>query len=536
MVIAEMTKSQLIDEVNSLRKQVAELESRHEQLQSAGRLHDLPQFYMNAPVGLCLLDRELRYVHINKMLADINGLPVADHIGRTVREVIPEIADVIEPIYQKIIETREPQTGIRVVGKTQRDTNGDHHYLVSYIPYLTEQGEIQGFSSVVQDITEQAAAEESSARARQELHDVLNSVELLNAIVEGTTDAIYVKNTKGKHLLANSSCAEVMGKTHGEILGKDDMELFPPHIAEKLMEADRCIMAEGEPKLVEEVVTPAGSNTPRTFQSMKAPLKNSEGEVIGMFGISRDVTDHRLADEQVRQLTADLQHASRLSMMGEMAAGVAHELHQPLSIITNYANGSRRRLEEGNVDVGRLVESMQKIADAGMCAGEITARIKGFLSKEEMTTAPLNVNDAVRDALALAAIAVRDHNVVVVTSLADGLPQVAADRIQLIQVVLNLVLNGIEAMADVEKPHLKVSTSCGENRWVQVKVTDSGGGVNLLDGESVFDPFVTSKPNGLGLGLSISRTIVEAHGGEISYESEQPSGTSFRFSLPPSRL
>jgi len=534
MPLAAMTKDELIEEVKALRARVAELGGEQRGRHASHWPKDIQQFYREAPVGLCLVDAELRFVHINEMLAAINGLPVAEHIGRSLREVIPEIAEQVEPVYRRVIETALPALGFRVSGKTRAESDGDRHYLVSYIPLLSQQQEVLGVSTVVQDITGQTLAEESSELANRELKDVLSSVELLNAIIEGTTDVIFVKNLEGQHLMVNSACAAVIGKSIHEIVGRDNTQLFPPDVARRIIEADRAVTSSGAPQTLEEEIAPAGSDTPRTYLSTKAPLKDDQGDVIGLVGIARDVTERKRAEEQVRQLTADIQHASRLSVMGEMAAGIAHEIHQPLAVIANFANGCRRRLQKEKFDRQAMVDSMEQIASAAMRAGQIIRRIRDFVAKEQFEPRELDVNEAVRDALELAKLAVRNEGVFVEEDLAENIPQVTADRIQVVQVVLNLVLNGIEAMTDVDRAgrRLTVRTLVDDNQLVRIEVADVGSGIPDGDREKIFEQFVTSKPHGLGIGLSISRTIVEAHGGRIWFDPESPSGSVFRFTLP----
>ena len=280
--------------------------------------------------------------------------------------------------------------------------------------------------------------------------------------------------------------------------------------------------------------TPASPGVKRHFEHDYCAVKSDEGTVVGISCVVHDITKRKQAEEQVRQLTADLQHASRLSVMGEMAAGVAHELHQPLAVIANYAYGCRRRLQEGNLDVQKMVDPMEQIASAAMRAGQIIDRVKAFVTKEPLEQQALDVNEIVRDALELAKPVVREQGVIVEENLSENVPQVAADRIQVVQVVLNLVLNGIEAMADVEQARRKltVRTLVDSDQCVRVEVSDVGCGVPEEEGKRIFEQFVTTKLHGLGIGLAISRTIIEAHSGRIWFDSELPSGSVFRFTLP----
>jgi len=244
-----------------------------------------------------------------------------------------------------------------------------------------------------------------------------------------------------------------------------------------------------------------------------------------------DLTERKQADEQIRQLNVELQHASRLSMMGEMTAGLAHEVHQPLSVITNYATGCSLRLKRDGLDKDELLDCMQKISAEAVRAGTILKRIRGFIQKREMQRRPADLNAIVKEALQLARLDSRRQRVDIHFEPAD-IPQVVIDGIQLTQVILNLVLNGIEAMADwTGRRELTVTLRRRGEDSVEVVVSDTGPGVPPEFRDSVFEQFFTTKPEGLGMGLSISRSIVEAHNGRMWVTSNDDGGCAFHFIL-----
>jgi PAS domain S-box-containing protein len=373
---------------------------------------------------------------------------------------------------------------------------------------------------------------------KKDLKDLEEKVVWLRRMFQYSPTGLCFFDTDLQYVYINDWLATINGLSVDDHLGRRISEVLPD-VAAGVESQLRHVIETGEPVMEGSVLaaTPAHPEVRRHFQHDYCAVKSDEGTIVGVSCVVQDITARKLAEEQVRQLTTDLQHASRLSVMGEMAAGVAHELHQPLAVIANFANGCRRRLEERNFDVPKMVDSMEQITSAAMRAGQIISRIKAFIAKEPFETQALDVNEAVRDALELAKLAVRQKGVIVEESLSENLPQVTADRIQVVQVVLNLVFNGIEAMTDVEpeRRKLTVRTLVDGDQYIRVEITDVGSGVAQSDGDKIFEQFVTTKPGGLGMGLSISRTIVEAHGGKIWFDSEPPSGSVFRFTLPPIR-
>lgn len=236
----------------------------------------------------------------------------------------------------------------------------------------------------------------------------------------------------------------------------------------------------------------------------------------------------------IRQMTSDLEDASRLSIMGEMAAGVAHELHQPLAAIANYANGCKIRLQQGTFQADDGIEVMKHMASAAIGARSTIAHIKDFVQKQGFEKAVTDRNDVVRDATALAKFELKKHNVELVLELSENISPAWVDRTRISQVVLNLVLNGIDAIASSGQPErmLYVESRADGDRSIQVTVADSGNGVLPENRETIFDQFHTTKPQGLGLGLSISRSIVENHDGQLWCMTSAGRGGIFQFTVP----
>jgi PAS domain S-box-containing protein len=270
----------------------------------------------------------------------------------------------------------------------------------------------------------------------------------------------------------------------------------------------------------------------RTLHSHMQPLRGPDGQITGTIGVTLDITERKRAEDLVEQV-ADLAHFSRLSLMGEMATGLAHELNQPLTAIHNYARGGIRRLRAGPVEPAVLLEALQEIAGQAARAGEIIQWIRNFARRREPECVPLPLPELLRTVLRLLEAELRTHRVAVKLDVAADLSPVHADRIQIEQVLLNLTRNAIEAMASVPQPRdLTLTVHCHAPAQVAVAVADTGCGLAPAQAARVFEPFFTTKPQGLGMGLAISRSIVEAHGGQLSAEPNSPRGAVFRFTLP----
>jgi len=250
-------------------------------------------------------------------------------------------------------------------------------------------------------------------------------------------------------------------------------------------------------------------------------------------GFVRDLTEWQEAERRIQDIQAELLHASRLSVMGQMASTMAHELNQPLTAVTNYLEAGRQLLATGTGNHERLNEMMEKAIAQAQRAGDVIRRLRGFVSKGETERRLQNLNQMVEEALALALVGARQRGVRASLELDDTLPAVLVDHVQIQQVVLNLVRNAIEAMEQVERRELTVGTrAVPEQGMAEVIVADTGPGIAPELADRLFQPFVTTKATGMGLGLSICREIVEAHHGRLTTAPASTGGTVFRVTLP----
>ncbi|WP_299183469.1 ATP-binding protein [uncultured Neptuniibacter sp.] len=250
--------------------------------------------------------------------------------------------------------------------------------------------------------------------------------------------------------------------------------------------------------------------------------------------IGRDITLRRQAEEEAKRHQLELAHMSRLLSVGEMATGLAHEVNQPLAAILNYCHGTQRRLEEG-VDnpVQTVSNSMKLIMKQAKRASDIIKRMRSFVRKTDYHSQDFSINDSCNEVSAFLYQEALDHNITFDFNLGEGLPHLVADKVQIEQVLLNLMRNAIEAYSDCKKPYRPVIiTTHTTEGYIHVSVEDKAKGITNEGLANLFEPFYTSKSTGLGMGLSISQTIIETHGGQLWAESDGETGTHFYMKLP----
>jgi C4-dicarboxylate-specific signal transduction histidine kinase len=300
----------------------------------------------------------------------------------------------------------------------------------------------------------------------------------------------------------------------------------------RVLEAFRRLDASGMPLDIEYQVILRDGRI-RHLHHIAQSVRDASG-VQKHVGTIHDVTDRRRAEDEARQLQDRLTHFSRLSTMGEMAAGLAHEINQPLSAIATYAQACHRFLKQPEPDLADVVAALEQINAQALRAGEVIRRLRNFVKNREVKREAVNCSRLLDDLRTLAETDARLHNIRLQIDAPDGLPTVYADPIQLQQVVLNLVRNAIDAMADAPEDQREVvlMTRQTEDGELQITVADHGSGLAPEATEHLFNPFFTTKAGGTGLGLAISRSIVRAHGGRLWHTPNEECGAQFHFTLP----
>jgi C4-dicarboxylate-specific signal transduction histidine kinase len=278
----------------------------------------------------------------------------------------------------------------------------------------------------------------------------------------------------------------------------------------------------------------AHDGTYRWHLNRAVAVRDGEGNIVRFVGTSTDVHDWRQAQEELRDTQSELAHMTRVLTMGELTASIAHEVNQPLGAIVTSAAACERWLAAEPPQMEKARRALERIINDGRRAGEVIKRIRALMKRQAPRKDWLEINEAILEIIAIAQHQLHRNDILLETQLADGLPLVRCDRVQLQQVVLNLIVNAIEAMSGVDKRRreLTIVSAADGPEAVAVEVRDSGMGLDPARAAHLFEPFYTTKPEGLGIGLSISRSIVEAHGGHLSAVANVPRGAVFRLSLP----
>ncbi|HEY7551244.1 MAG TPA: PAS domain S-box protein [Hyphomicrobiaceae bacterium] len=355
----------------------------------------------------------------------------------------------------------------------------------------------------------------------------------LTSILDTVPEAMIVIDERGIVQSFSAAAERLFGHAASAVVGNNVKCLMPSPYREQHDGYLERYLRTGERRIIGIGRVVVGERKDgSTFPMELAVGEMRSGNQRFFTGFIRDLTERQQTEARLHELQSELVHISRLTAMGEMASALAHELNQPLSAIANYMKGSRRLLEHANDDRSALLrDAMDKAAEQALRAGQIIRRLRDFVARGESERRVESVKKLVEEAAALALVGAKDQGVRVRFQFDPAVDLVLADKVQIQQVLLNLLRNAVEAMESAPTRELVVSTAPGKDGMIAIGVADSGTGIAPDVLPQLFQPFVTNKRHGMGVGLSISRTIVEAHGGRIAVEPNPTGGTIFRFTL-----
>jgi two-component system sensor kinase FixL len=355
----------------------------------------------------------------------------------------------------------------------------------------------------------------------------------VQSILDTVPDAMVVIDISGVMRSFSTAASRLFGYSSDEVLGKNVKMLMPSPYREQHDGYLKRYLTTGERRIIGIGRVVVGERKDgSTFPMELAVGEMKSGGDRFFTGFIRDLTERQKTESRLQELQSELVHVSRLTAMGEMASTLAHELNQPLSAISNYLKGSRRLLESSaDEQAPKLREALDKAAEQALRAGQIIRRLREFVARGEGERRVENIAKLVEEASALALVGAKDQAIRVRFSFDPATELAMADKIQIQQVLLNLMRNAVEAMHDSPTRELELKATPAESDMVRVSVSDTGSGIAPDVLSQLFQPFVTTKQQGMGVGLSICRTIVESHGGQIWAEPNPGGGAVFNFTL-----
>lgn len=458
----------------------------------------------------------------NKAAERVFGYTAEEMMGQSISVLIPagradEMRRILDSIGrgQRIdrYETERRRKDARVI-----------QISLTVSPIRDAAGRIIGALKIVRDITEAKLADAALREREAQLRSILDTV----------PDGMVVIDERGIIQSFSATAERMFGFTSAEVRGHNVSMLMPSPYREGHDGYLARYLATGEAHIIGLGRVVAGQRKDGAI----FPLELAVGEVRGdrhrlFTGFVRDLTERQRTQRRVQELQSELSHVSRLNEMGQMASALAHEVNQPLTAATNYLQAGRRLLARGD---GAAIERTGSVIDNALAqvtrATQIIRRLRDFVRKGEIAQRAEHVGRIIEEASALALIGAKEREVKVRLRCAAELPEVLIDKIQIQQVVVNLMRNAIEAMEGSERRELTICAETAENQTVEISIVDTGPGIAPEIADRLFQPFVTTKAQGMGVGLSICRSIVEAHGGELRVEANPGGGTIFRFTVP----
>jgi PAS domain S-box-containing protein len=396
------------------------------------------------------------------------------------------------------------------------------HVRASGKPVFDANGEFRGYRGTGADVTTLVSAQEALRESGQSARSAL----------DGIAGLITVNDSNGKLETVNRQVIEYFGRPLEWLKNWGTNDVVHPEDLPRIFGLYKRATASGIP-FNYEVRLRRFDGEYRWFDNRGVPIRDDSGRIVRWYVLLTDIEDRTRALARLEQMQSDLAHMNRVSMMGELAASLSHEITQPIASARNNARAAQNFLDMQPPDLGEVREALSCVVADADRAGDIIDRIRDHIRKAHPRKEHFDLNEAINEVISLARSAITKNGVSVQTRLMEGALPAQGDRVQLQQVVLNLILNAVEAMGSVDEGARELLLSTAQSgTWVLVAVRDSGPGIDPERRERVFDAFYTTKSSGVGMGLSICRSIINAHGGRLWAEVNTPRGAVFWFTLP----
>jgi len=444
-----------------------------------------------------------------------------------------------------------PFTYVELRGAVNNNYKNDIEICLA-IQDVTEYKHTQETISCLNEKLEQKILEQTSALIESNLdltkkveelkhskHQLWEREAKLNAIFNASIEGIITIDTSGTILSTNTAVETIFGYSEEELIGCSFNKLMPPSQSRKQGHDLNSYLQTKVPNVIGLIREIDGMRKDGSVVPLDISLVEFSIDGANYFtGIVRDVSLRKHQEQQEKEHLEELAHVARLCLMGEMGSGIAHEVNQPLTAIANYTQACLRFIGAENPDLDQLGEILFKIHQQALKAGRIIHRMKDFVSSRKIYRTETGINTLVENAVSLCATDFKQNNIKLELDLAKNLPDITIDDVQIEQVLLNLIRNSIDALKGMPQKTLRqvlIQTRMKSHNQIEIKVNDNGSGIDEAQKAKILTPFFTTKPTGMGMGLSISRSIIEAHEGVLTFNSKPEEGTSFYFSLPVKR-
>jgi two-component system sensor kinase FixL len=497
-------------------------------------IQDAADLIASPPRAELVISPDLGIVACTDAYLRMAGVPREAIVGRTVREAFragPALDRLVASL-ELVRQSRRPQR-MRAEAFTPSSASAATRppaMSAVNMPVLAADGTV---TLILHSLETPAEAEPMSMALALEAAEAR-----LRSILQTVPDAMIIIDEQGRIESLSATAERLFGYSLGDVAGKNVSHLMPSPYREQHDSYLKRYLSTGERRIIgigRIVVGQRKDGTTFPMHLTVGELRSAERHYFT--GFIRDLTDQQLTESRLKELQSEVTHMSRFTALGEMASTLAHEINQPLTAISNYLKGCQRLLEriEGE-SAPVLRDAVGKAADQALRAGDIIRRLREFVARGESERRIESLPKLIEDASTLALIGARENGVEVSFRLDPNADLVLADRIQIQQVLVNLIRNAIEVMIESSNDRrLEIATVANSDDVVEVSVADTGAGLTQEVAQHLFQPFVTTKRKGMGLGLSICRTIVEAHGGKIWVEAPPSGGTIFRFTLRTAR-
>ena len=508
----------------AVREVYCQLHVTHEQSTKSKQQKNEEQFRLitdNLPVLIAYIDAQQRYGFANPAYQKWFSHPHGETVGKQVSEILGDSAyETIKPDLEQALSGQASH----FQGDLPYRDGGTRYIDAAYLPHRGEDGDINGAYILICDINEHKQAQAALHAERSFTSAILDTVGAL----------ILVIDTLGRIVTFNRCCEETTGYGFDEVNNRVFWEfLLLPEEIEGVTTVFNDLRAGLFPNKYENYWRTKDGGK-RLIHWSNTAMLNEQGEVTYIIATGIDITEQRMAEDYARQRQEELAHVARVNTIGEMASGLAHEINQPLSAIINYSQGCIRRLQDEQLDSKALLGALEQITGQSQRAAAIIQHLRNFVTKGELQRMPTNISKLVRETLVFIAAEAKKSHVTVESNLSDDLPLIHVDAIQIEQIIVNLLRDALEAMRDCDYGNhcLQIQTRLAQSGNIELAVSDTGPGLIGDDAEQIFAPFYTTKPGGMGLGLAISRTIAEAHGGQLWARPNPDRGVTFHLYLP----